>query len=205
MNGLEVKLDEWLVKKAPFQMPENARKGLVTALPWLTLIGGVLMLWAAWGLYQLLTYVSPFVGLANELNAAYGVAVAPSVVNYGPVVWLSLALLAVEAVMFFIAFPALQAHKKSGWNLLFWVSLINIVEVVLQMIGYTNFGSLVLALLGSLVGLYLLFQVRSYYTPAGSAVAHAGGPSDTMKTPKETPPADKPADAPAEKHDDHQV
>jgi hypothetical protein len=200
MNGLEAKLDEMLFKKAPYQLPENARKGLVSALPWLTLVGGVLMLWAAWGLYTILTYVSPFATLANELNAAYGVGYV-SPVGFSPLVWVSLGLLVVEAVMFFIAFPALQAHKKSGWNLLFWVSLLNIVEVVLQVIGYTNFGSLVASLLGSLVGLYLLFQVRSYYT--GGAPVTASG--DTMKTPKETPPAEKPVDTPVEKHDDKQM
>jgi hypothetical protein len=192
MKPLEVKLDDWLVKKAPFQLPENARKGLVAALPWLTLVGGALMLWAAWGLYQLLTYVSPFVGLANEINAAYGIAYTPAV-SFGPLVWLSLALLVVEAIMFFVAFPALQARKKSGWNLLFWVTLLNVAEVVLQMIGYVNFGSLLVSLLFSVVGLYLLFQVRSYYTGAAPVAAGVG----TMKPPVETPPAaDKPQTPP---------
>jgi hypothetical protein len=196
MKQLEAMLDEWLVKKAPFQLPENARKGLVTALPWLTLLGGLLMLWAAWGLYSLITYVNPFVGLANELNAAYGLGYT-SPVGFGPMVWVSLGLLAVEAVLFFIAFPALQAHKKSGWNILFWVTLLNVVQNLMSLIGYTsNFGAFLLSLLGSVVGLYLLFQVRSYYTGAPAAAASVG----TMKTPKETPPAspaDKPAETPA--------
>ncbi len=186
MGQLEEKLDELLVKKAPFQLPANAREGLVKAMPWLTLLGGVVMLWGAWALWQLVGWANDVATVTNQFSQYYGVGyVAP--VGMAPLLWVSLAVLVVEAVLFFMAFPALQARKKSGWNLLFWVSLLNAAEAVVQAVGYTNFGSLIGALIGSVIGLYLLFQIRSYYT--GVAKPAGGG---TMQTPKETPPSTTP-------------
>ena len=188
MQNVEKQLDDMLVKKAPFQLPENARKGLASAMPWLTLIGGVLMLWAAWGMWQLVTWADNWVGLANSLSAYYGTSYT-SPVGSSPLLWLSLVVLLAEAVLFFVAFPALRAYRKSGWNILFWVALVNLVEAVLQAIAYTNFGSLIMSLLGSLVGLYLLFQIRAYYTGEKKMAPAASAPKPTDQA--STPPADK--------------
>lgn len=185
MEKLETQLDDMLVKKAPVQLPENGRRGLVSVLPWLTLIGGVLMLWSAWSLWQLVAWVDSWANLANSFGAAYGYATP---VTVSPLIWVSLVILLVEAVLFFVAFPALRDHKKKGWDILFWVSIVNVAESIVQAIAYTNFGSLVMSLLGSLIGLYLLFQVRAYYTGEKKmpvVVTPAAG--TTMNVPKETP------------------
>lgn len=187
MHQLEEKLNDLFVKSAPFQIPENGRKGIVSVMPWVALIGGVLMLLAAWGVYQAATAVSYWADWANTLGSAYGAPYTPSSVSL--VVWITLALLVVEAVMFFLAFPALKEHQKKGWNLLFWLTLLNIVQTVLQLFGYINLGSMIFALLGSAVGLYLLFQIRGYYTGVAPATPGAG---TTMNVPKETPPSTTP-------------
>lgn len=173
MRQIEEKLDELLVKKAPFQIPEEGRKGIVKALPWVALIGGVLMLLAAWYLYRAVTALSH---LADWLGA-YGANVGP-----GPLVWVALALLVVEAVMMFMAFTGLQANKKAGWNLLFYAAVLHVAQAVVQAIGYTDIGHLIMSLIGALAGLYILFQVRSHYMGAVNS-------STTMKMPKETPPS----------------
>lgn len=184
MQNVEKQLDDLLVKKAPFQLPENARKGLANAMPWLTLVGGVLMALAAWGLwnaYQILN--TPFMEFAQSWNAYYG----NSYVTMGPLVWASIILLGVEAVLFFIAFPALRAFKKSGWNILFYVTLINVVEAIVQIIARNNdFGSLIGSAIGTVIGLYLLFQIRSYYT--GEKVATAATPASKPQTPPTAAP-----------------
>jgi hypothetical protein len=191
MHQLEEKLNELLVKKAPFQIPENGRKGIVGVMPWVTLIGGILMLLAAWGLYQAATVVSYWADWANTFGSATGMPYTPTGLSF--MIWVSLALIVVEAVLFFMAFPALKAHQKKGWNLLFYVTLLNAVQSVVQLFGYSNLSSVIFSLLGTVVGLYVLFQIRSYYTGAASAAPGAGG---TMNVPKETPPSQAPPAAP---------
>jgi len=190
MRQLEEKLDELLVKKAPFQIPKEGREGIAKAMPWVALVGGIILLLLAWTLYNTLNYANRVIDVANSyLGGLYDVGyVAP--VAWGPLVWLSLALLVAVAVMFFMAYPGLTKMKKSAWDLLFWAALLNIAEAVLQAIGYTNIGSLIASLLGSVVGLYVLFQIRPLYNGAHVTVT----PPPAAPTPTSTPPADAPKD-----------
>jgi hypothetical protein len=55
-----------------------------------------------------------------------------------------------------VAFPKLKAHKAEGWQLLFWVELINLVSIIV-------FGGIIPAIIGGLIGFYILFQIKSYY------------------------------------------
>lgn len=190
MQQLEKPLDDSF-KKLP-QLPENARKGLATALPWLTLAGGVLSLLGAWYLYQAVTWVDQWAGYANSLYGAAGYT-AP-VTGVGAMAWIGLIILVAQAVLFFVAFPALRTFKKSGWNLLLWVALVSVVySVVVNVLsGYFNVGQLIFSLLGAAIGLYLLFQVRPYYTAAGSAAPAVAHKTATTHTPKSDAPNDEP-------------
>lgn len=196
MQQLEQTLDNLLVKKAPFQLPEGFRQGLVKFLPWLVLLGGGLSLLAAFSIYQALTYVStlgaywaPYVG-ANTMFAAAS-----------PLLWISLVIVVVEAVLMFAAYPGLDARKKQGWNILFWVSLTNAVIAVVNLVT-GDVGGFIGTVLGMVVGLYILFQIRPYYTGEKKIAAPATGA--TMAVPKETPAAgtsaaEKPASKTPEK------
>jgi hypothetical protein len=166
MQPLEKALDN-AFKKAP-QMPENGRKGLASALPWLTLIAGVLSLLGVWYLYQAVSWVNQWSGYANSLYAATGYSNPVS--GIGLMSWVGLILLATQAVLFLVAFPALRAGKKAGWNLLFYAALVNFVDDIVYNLfgGYLNIGQMIFSLIGAAVGLYLLFQVRSYF--GGAAV-----------------------------------
>jgi len=169
MKAIENKLDELLVKKAPFQLPESGKKMLVNAFPWLALIGGVLSVLGAWGVYQLAMWANTWMSAANELNGLYGYSGYSGYASgYGPMLWLSLILILAEGVLFFMAFSPLKMRRKRGWDLLFWVSLLNVVYAVVYMVATPNLFSLVFSLIGSLIGLYLLFQVRSQYTAAST-------------------------------------
>lgn len=191
MKQLEMMLNELLVKKAPFHLPENVKQGLVKILPWLVLLVGALTIIGAWGVFQAATTVDRWASLANELSATYGVGNYTNPVMT-PLLWLSLIILLVEAVLYFAAYPALEKFQKKGWDILFWVALVNAVQGVVHNIAYAtayfNIGAVALSLLGSLVGLYLLFQIRAYYT--GEKKLAATG--STMSVPKEAP-AEKPA------------
>ncbi len=160
MYKLEQTFDEWFVKKAPFQLPPNAKETLVKIMPWLTLIGGVLSALAVLSLYNLAMWAQGAVNYSvNAGLYAYGAGSPPSMVG----VWLGLAILALEAVLFFIAFPALRARKKSGWNLLYYVAAANVVYALIYLFVNQDIGSFVLSAVSSVIGLYILFQVRSFY------------------------------------------
>lgn len=62
----------------------------------------------------------------------------------------------VSSVLMLVAFPGLRDRKEVGWKWSFYSQLASIASslVVLNFIG---------ALVGALIGFYLLFQIKSYY------------------------------------------
>ena len=165
MQQLEKPLENAFKSVPP--LPENARKGLATALPWLALLGGVLSLVGAWNLYRLTTIADQYLsGIYNAFGYTAPLA------GVTATAWVAIIVLVVQAVMLLVAFPALRANKKSGWNLVFWADLLMVVYTVVTDLfsGYVNIGSFIVYLLGTAVGLYLLFQVRPYFTGAGAAL-----------------------------------
>lgn len=135
-KDLVVTLEDFF-KKAP-QLPTSARDVLVAITPWIALIFGILGVIAGLGLVG----VSPL-GLFGGVNVAVG-ALASGV----------LAIL--SSVLMLMAFPKLQKHVYGGWMLLFWSEVVNIVANLVTF-------NLVGALIGGLIGFYLLFQIKSYY------------------------------------------
>lgn len=161
LDKLETTLDDVLNKKAPFKIPENGRRTLAGALWWLALVFGVLQLWAAWGLWRVAHWTDQLADYANSLAAVYG---GPVTNDLGAFYYLALVVLAVTAVLSLLAAPGLKAMKKAGWNLLFYSMLVNVAYgVVVLFVSYGGFGDMVWALISSLIGAYLLFQVRGEF------------------------------------------
>lgn len=176
MKVIEDKLNDLLVRKAPLQIPDNGRKALASAMPYLALIGGVLSVLGAFGLYQLLTWSNPY---ATELGV--NSAAAQYSTNYGPLMWLSLGMIIVEAVLLFMAFAPLKARRKRGWDLLFWVALLNVVYSLVYYIAMpSSILSFIFSIIGTVIGFYLLFQVRSEFTGSTHPTSTPGSRSDTQ-------------------------
>jgi predicted neutral ceramidase superfamily lipid hydrolase len=100
----------------------------------------------------------------NTISAIYGgKEIVPNRLSL--LVWVSLIVLAVSAVLYIAAYPGTKAKKKSGWNLLFYAALLNFAYGVVN--AFTDYGtvmSLIGTLIGTIIGLFFLFQIRSYYT-----------------------------------------
>lgn len=179
MDQLEEQLNEVFVKKAPFQLPENAKKVIVDILPWLNLIFGVLTLLSAYWLYQAATVVDKWVGWANEVSRAYGSpAVATS--HLTAMVWVGIIVLAVEGILWIAAFPGVKDRKKSGWNILFIALLVNIVygfvTLFINVGAYAGVSGFIGYLIGTVIGLYLLFQIRSEFLEKKSTANKSEAP-----------------------------
>lgn len=168
-NQLETKLGD-LYRGLP-NMPEKYRKVLVDAMPWLSLVVGIISLIAALSIWNWVHTADQIVNYANSLSAIYGTA--PVVTNsWSAMLWLGLISLLVQALIYLGAFPGLRAHKKSGWNLLFYGSLLNVVYgIIVLFTSYGGFGQLIGSVIASAIGLYLLYQVRSYYTGVSAKVS----------------------------------
>jgi hypothetical protein len=77
-------------------------------------------------------------------------------VGYGASFGLLAIGLVVEIALTVMALPGLFARKMSGWTLLLYARLVSIVAHLLA-------GAIVSALVGGLISLYVLFQVRPLY------------------------------------------
>ena len=72
--------------------------------------------------------------------------------------------MAVEAVLYILAISPLFRRSITGWNYLFYATLIS---ALMQLVGFNIIGLVI----GLAISLYLLFQVRPYYT--GHAHIHS--------------------------------
>ena len=159
-QNLENKMDEMLVKKAPFQIPENGRKAIVQYLPWIALVLGVLSLLGALGMWQTAHRVGDFADTLNQINRTYG----GRTIDYGLVYYLAMTSLVVQGVLMLMAFKPLQNKLKKGWDLLLVSSLIGLVYSVLYLVSDSGgVGNFIVSIIGTIIGLYILAQIRSHY------------------------------------------
>lgn len=150
LGDLETKLDDLLVAKAPFQLPANVKEWIVKFSPWITLVLLILLLPAVLAVIGLGAVVG---GVATT----YGVVV-------GPLYWLALIVLIVEIGLMAFSIPALLKRQKSGWNLVFYSQLISIAYAVLNWLSSPlDVIGLLFSLIGVVIGLYILFQIRPLY------------------------------------------
>jgi len=141
VSQLEDTLEVYLVKKAPFSIPENLKELIVQFTPYLTIlgiVGSVLILFGA--------LVSPFTGF---LGPRYALSYS---FNYV----LSMVALAVVVVLEAMAVPGLFKRQEKAWRFLFYASLVNAVS------GFLG-GDWVGMIIGTLLFWYVLFQVKEYY------------------------------------------
>jgi hypothetical protein len=132
-------LDFYLVKKAPIQIPDNAKEWIVKYGPWITIVILVLTLPLLLAVLGIGTVLMPFAGIGYATGFGF-VAIG----------------LLIEIGLTVMALPGLFARKMSGWTLLLYARLVSVVANILS-------GAVVSALLVGLISLYILFQVRALY------------------------------------------
>lgn len=162
-TGLETKLEEVFVKRAP-KMPAGGKKAIVEWAPWIALVVGILTLLGAWGLWNAARAVDNIVSGVNNLYAAYGIKESAPVSHLSFWVWLGVAVLAVEAVLYLLAFPGLRDRTRAGWKYLYYGALVNVVYAVVSLFdGNGRVGHFIGAVIGSAIGFWILFQIRDVY------------------------------------------
>ena len=141
LKQLEDLLHEYLVKKAP-ALPSNIKDAIVKFAPWATLVIFILTLPAILLVFGFGALMAPF-SFMGGLTAG---------TNY----ILTFVFSAIQMVLEAMAIPGLFKNSRSAWNLVFYATLVGVLHNVVTF----NLGSLII---GSLLSLFILFQVREYY------------------------------------------
>lgn len=152
-------------------LPESSREGLAKIWPWLALIGGIVQLLAAWGLWQLTRSIDSVNEFANSLSLYVTGETAGLTAVDKTVIYVGIAVLLVDAVILLMAYGPLKARDRKGWDLLFLASLVNLAYAVVTLfIDGRGAGSFVMSLIGSALGFYLLFEVKSKFSKPAPTV-----------------------------------
>ena len=125
-------------------LPDNVKEILVQIAPW-----GAAILAVMGGLATL-----SLIGLGSVVSA-----VSIGVGSYGSVwqMWVSIIALAIMAVLAILAFTPLRNRQRKGWNNLYYIELISVASSIVSF-------SFVSAIIGFLIGFWILFQTKEKYS-----------------------------------------
>lgn len=146
MGQLESNLDEYLGKKAP-QLPKEWRELLVKVAPYLAIIGVVLGVPGVLALLGLGTFIVP-------LGTFGGLVTGRPFLGFGYLI--NVLFLALMIVLEALSISPLFKRSKIGWRYMYFATLVGAVQNLINF----NLGGLII---GTLLSLYLLFQVKEYY------------------------------------------
>lgn len=141
MATLENQLNELLVKKAP-ALPDTWKDTIVRLAPWITLIVMILALPAILALLGLGTVLAPMSYMGGLRTG----------INYTVSLLITVASIVLEAM----AIPGLFNRSRKAWYLVYYSTLLGALSSLIEF----NLTGLII---GTLLSLYILFQVKSYY------------------------------------------
>lgn len=140
-SQLEKTLDLYLVKKAP-AIPEGGKEFIVKFVPWITIMFVIQTIPAVLALLGIGTIVAPVTFLGG--------------LSGGVAYILNLVFLLASLVLEAMAIPGLFKRQRKGWDRIYYSILVGALYSLFTM----NLYGLVV---GMLISLYILFQVKSYY------------------------------------------
>jgi hypothetical protein len=149
-NQLENFLHTYLVQKAPV-LPKGFKDFVVLYGPWITLfflvLGGIALL-----------FLIPVLIGASAIASATAAATGAGIIGFGMFgVLIALLITIPQMILEAMAIPGLLKRSKSkGWDLFFYSLLVGVLYNILTLS--------IIGLLFSLLSLYVLFQVREYYS-----------------------------------------
>lgn len=141
LDQLDVLLEQYLVKKAP-SLPEGFKNIVVDFGPWISLVLGVMLL--------------PVVLTVFGLGTMFGAAGMMFGARFGAAYMFGAVVTLVQTVLQFLAIPGLMKKQVSGWKYAFYGVLVGMAASLVRF----DLGGLII---GGGLGLYVLYQVKSYY------------------------------------------
>lgn len=139
-SGIIDTVGEWF-GKLPV-LPKEARDVVVKITPWIALIFGILGVLGSIAALGVVTVFSPLAVMGGGAQAA-GAGIVATILGL------------VSSALLLAAFPGTRKFKLSGWNFLFYSEAVSLISVVLAVS--------LSGILFSLIGFYLIFQIKSQY------------------------------------------
>ncbi len=143
VGKVETWLDEYMITKAPFQIPITGKEVLAKIAPYLIIIFSVLALPALLALLGVTAMFAPAGAVTGGMSWGF----------FGIV---SVATSVIALVLDVMAIPGLFKRTHASWRLLFYATLVSLVGGILSM-------NPVGAIIGAIIGWYILFQVKELY------------------------------------------
>lgn len=140
LDQLDTTLEEYLLHKAPIQIPPNIKEAIVKFAPWIVIIFTLLSLPVIFGALALTSLFSP-IAYAAGVSLYW---VIPTII------------LIVSVICNLLALPGLFNRTMLGWKYTFYGELLSILSTLLS-------GNIAGAIVAGVLGLYILYQVKSYY------------------------------------------
>lgn len=122
-------------------MPKGGREFFVMILPWFALIFGILGVLGVISSFGLFSYFSPYMYLGGT-----------GIVGRGMI---TVVLGVISAVLLLMAFSGLNKKKEKGWKFIYFSEVVSLVANLVMF----SVGGILL----TLVGFYILYQIRLYY------------------------------------------
>lgn len=147
-----------LFKRVP-HLPRESRDWIADNLWWLVIIGLVLSSFAVLGLVLQLLGTSLYMGLTNDIVTGGAAFVATLV---------SLAVIGFAVALEAMAIKPLRQKRRYGWELLFVVGLVLLVEALIGALISNSLSGLLNSLITAFIGFYMLFETRDYFVVKSS-------------------------------------
>ncbi len=147
LSQLEAILDEYMVTKAPFALPQEVKEFIVKVSPYLVIIFAVMALPIIFAAFGLTAILSPFAMMGGY---RYGF-------GWGFGATIGLVFSVITFIIEIIAVPGLFKRTKGAWTLLFYASIVSLIGSIISLTGIVS------GLIGAVIGWYILFQVKELY------------------------------------------
>jgi len=143
LKQLDSTLETYFVKKAP-KLPVDIQNLIVTYGPYLLIVGVVLGAVGLLSAFGLSMAFLPYARMSGYMHM------------YSQTSTLYLVIMGFMLVLEGLAIPGLMKKSKQGWTYMFYATLVGVVLNIVQL----NIAGLII---GSGIGLYLLYQVKHQY------------------------------------------
>lgn len=162
LDALEQRLVDFYISLP--QLADYIEEPVFRYLPVITVALGLLALYDSYALWHSAHSVNSLIIYTNNYGGAYGVPKVPIDSHMGLAFWLSLFTLLIEAYLFLKAYPLVKRQLKSGWNLIYYAFVLNVVYGIIMLFSYYGgLTGLIERVIVSLFCLYFLFEIRDHY------------------------------------------
>ena len=167
LKQLEKTLGGWYKNSPP--LSKGLKEGLAKAASWIAVVIGVFQVLAAWDMWSVMRVADRLRHNTEVLNQYY---TKETVHSYGLgssdrlLIYASIVLLVISAVLLLTAYTELQKRTRRGWELLFKAGTVYVVYLVLGLFinGRYHLDAMVINIALVVAGFYVLFQVQDKFT-----------------------------------------